>query len=176
MLDAAIRPHMNKPLEVVAQRAVALGMSAERGDGGGFALGIAAAALIAAQYYWAGLGVLLFSRFMDGLDGAIARLTQLTDVGGYLDITLDFIFYAAVVFAFALADPAAQRAGGGVSDDEFHGAGVDVSGLRDLCAEARHHDRDSRREVALLSRRVDRRVRDDFHAVPDVRVSRLGFR
>ena len=32
--------------------------------------------------------------------------TGITDCGGFLDITLDFIFYAAVVLGFALADPA----------------------------------------------------------------------
>ena len=106
MLDAVIRPHINKPLEVVARRAVGLGITADAATAMGFALGMVAAALIASQLYWAGLAVLLFSRFMDGLDGAIARRTKLTDVGGYLDITLDFIFYAAAVFAFALADPA----------------------------------------------------------------------
>jgi phosphatidylglycerophosphate synthase len=106
MLDAAIRPHINKPLDFVAQRAIGLGITADAATAMGFALGLVAAALIASQLYWAGLGVLLFSRFLDGLDGAIARRTKLTDVGGYLDITLDFIFYAAAVFAFALADPA----------------------------------------------------------------------
>ena len=105
MLDAVIRPHMNKPLEAAARRAVALGISANMATALGFALGMAAAAAVAGQYYWVGLGLLLVSRFMDGLDGAIARLTRLTDVGGFLDITLDFIFYASVVFAFALADP-----------------------------------------------------------------------
>ncbi len=105
MFDAAIRPYMNKPLEAAAKQAVALGVSANMATALGFALGIAAAAFIAGEYYWVGLGLLLVSRFMDGLDGAIARLTRLTDVGGFLDITLDFIFYAAVVFAFALAAP-----------------------------------------------------------------------
>jgi phosphatidylglycerophosphate synthase len=52
--------------------------------------------------------LLLLSRLFDGLDGAVARQTQPTDRGGFLDITLDFIFYAAVVLAFALADPAAN--------------------------------------------------------------------
>ena len=106
MLDSVIRPHIDKPLAIVAKQAVALGISANAATAMGFALGIVAAALIASQLYWAGLGVLLLSRFMDGLDGAIARHTRLTDVGGFLDITLDFIFYAVVVFAFALADPA----------------------------------------------------------------------
>ena len=98
MLDAVIRPHMNKPLEAAARRAVALGISANMATALGFALGMAAAAAVAGQYYWVGLGLLLVSRFMDGLDGAIARLTRLTDVGGLLDITLDFIFYASVTF------------------------------------------------------------------------------
>jgi phosphatidylglycerophosphate synthase len=105
MFDAAIRPYMNKPLEAAAKRAVALGLSANAATVAGFVLGLASAAFIAGAYYWVGLGLLLVSRFMDGLDGAIARQTKLTDLGGFLDITLDFIFYASVAFAFALADP-----------------------------------------------------------------------
>ena len=106
MLDAAIRPHIDKPLAAVAKHAIAYGLTANAATTLGFALGMAAAALVAAQLYWAGLAMLLVSRTLDGLDGAIARQTKLTDLGGYLDITLDFIFYAAMVFAFALADPA----------------------------------------------------------------------
>ncbi len=41
----------------------------------------------------------------DGLDGAIARQRGATDFGGYLDIVCDYVFYAAIPFAFALADP-----------------------------------------------------------------------
>ena len=106
MLDAAIRRHIDAPLGLAARHAVRIGLTANAATVVGFALGMAAAALIAAQLYWVALAVLLVSRFFDGLDGAIARQTRLTDVGGYLDITLDFIFYATCVFAFALADPA----------------------------------------------------------------------
>jgi phosphatidylglycerophosphate synthase len=105
MFDAAIRRHIDKPLAAVAKQAIAIGLSADTATALGFALGMAAAVLIAAQRYWVALGVLLVSRLFDGLDGAIARQTRLTDVGGYLDITLDFIFYASAVCAFALADP-----------------------------------------------------------------------
>ena len=105
MLDAALRPHINRPLAVVAKQAARYGLTANSATALGFAFGMVAAALVAGQYFWAGLGMLLASRFLDGLDGAIARATKLTDLGGYLDITLDFIFYAAMVFAFALADP-----------------------------------------------------------------------
>jgi phosphatidylglycerophosphate synthase len=106
MFDVAIRRHIDAPLAVVAKRAAGLGITADVATVTGFALGLIAAAAIASQLYWVGLGLLVLSRFMDGLDGAIARQTKLTDLGGYLDITLDFMCYACVVFAFALADPA----------------------------------------------------------------------
>lgn len=108
MFDAALRPHINKPLATLARQAVAWGIGANTVTVLAFALGMAAAALVAAQLYWVALAVLLVSRILDGLDGAIARETKLTDLGGYLDITLDFIVYASVVFGFALADPHAN--------------------------------------------------------------------
>jgi phosphatidylglycerophosphate synthase len=74
----------------------------------GFAVGIAAAVAIAFQLYLTGLALLLASRLCDGIDGALARLTAASDRGGFLDITLDFLFYAAIPLAFAFADPAAN--------------------------------------------------------------------
>ena len=74
----------------------------------GFAIGIAAAVAIAFGHFLPGLALLLASRALDGIDGALARLTTPTERGGFLDITLDFLFYAAIPLAFALADPAAN--------------------------------------------------------------------
>ena len=48
------------------------------------------------------------NRLADGLDGAVARVNGWTDLGGYLDITLDFFFYGAVPFAFAVLAPEAN--------------------------------------------------------------------
>jgi phosphatidylglycerophosphate synthase len=45
-------------------------------------------------------------------DGALARRRGLTDAGGFLDISLDFLFYALVPFGFILADPRTTLAGG----------------------------------------------------------------
>jgi phosphatidylglycerophosphate synthase len=71
----------------------------------GFGLGAAGALLVAGRLYvWALLAILL-SRVLDALDGAVARRTLPTDRGGFLDITLDFIFYASIPLAFAVADP-----------------------------------------------------------------------
>jgi phosphatidylglycerophosphate synthase len=106
MFDAAIRPLIDPPLARIASRIVALNISANRVTAAGFLLGIAAAGLVASQQLWAGLAVFLLSRVLDGLDGAVARQTKLTDLGGYLDITLDFVAYASMVLGFAIADPA----------------------------------------------------------------------
>jgi phosphatidylglycerophosphate synthase len=106
MFDAAIRPHIEKPLARMARHLVRWGLSANAVTAMGFLLGMGAAGLVASGQFIAGLIVFLLSRLLDGLDGAVARQTQLTDLGGYLDITLDFIVYASMVMGFALADPA----------------------------------------------------------------------
>lgn len=61
--------------------------------------------MLAFELYLPALAAILCNRLMDGLDDALARITQTSDAGGYLDITLDFIFYSAVVLGFAFADP-----------------------------------------------------------------------
>ena len=67
-----------------------------------------AMAAIAHHAYVLAIGLILLNRLFDGLDGALARQRGLTDLGGFLDILLDFIFYAGVPFAFALADATAN--------------------------------------------------------------------
>jgi len=84
------------------------GVSANQVTIAGFLIGMAAAVAIASANPVAGLVLMLASRVCDGLDGALARLTMPTDRGGFLDITLDFLFYASIPLAFAIADPAAN--------------------------------------------------------------------
>jgi len=71
----------------------------------GFLIGLIAVLLIFFKLYYLALIMILINRFFDGLDGAIARRNGATSFGGYLDITCDLIFYSAVIFGFALADP-----------------------------------------------------------------------
>lgn len=106
MLDKAIQQGLKPVLHRMARGLVHAGMGADALSFTGFALGMAAALSIAFQHFLAGLVLLLLSRLMDGLDGAVARLTTPTDRGGFLDITLDFVFYAAIPLAFAVANPA----------------------------------------------------------------------
>jgi phosphatidylglycerophosphate synthase len=105
MLDARLRRLIDPPLERLAGPLAARGLSANAVTLIGFALGLCAMAAIALQLYLLGLGLLLLNRLCDGLDGALARRRGLSDLGGFLDIVLDFIVYSGVPFAFALADP-----------------------------------------------------------------------
>lgn len=75
-------------------------------------IGLAAASLIAQGYMIAALMLIIVSRISDGLDGSVARATRRTDFGGYLDITLDFVFYGAVPLAFVIHDTAANALAG----------------------------------------------------------------
>jgi phosphatidylglycerophosphate synthase len=106
MLDKAVQQALRPLMTQAARGLVRLGVGADAISVAGFAVGMAAAGAIAFQHYLPGLALLLISRLMDGLDGAVARATHPTDRGGFLDITLDFLFYAAIPLAFALADPA----------------------------------------------------------------------
>ena len=74
----------------------------------GFGLGLAGALAIARDAPLAGLVLFLAGRLADGLDGSVARLGQVSDRGAFLDITLDFVVYASVPLAFAVADPSAN--------------------------------------------------------------------
>jgi len=69
-------------------------------------LGLAAAAALWRQVYWLGFLLWVFNRVFDALDGTIARLgNSQSDFGGYLDILIDFIVYAAVPIGLALGRP-----------------------------------------------------------------------
>ena len=76
MLDAIIRKRIDAPLAVIATQALKWRISAQIATVAGFGLGLTAAALVAAQIYPVAAVVFLASRFCDGLDGAIARLSR----------------------------------------------------------------------------------------------------
>jgi phosphatidylglycerophosphate synthase len=105
MLDqraiALIQPVVN----AAAKRLAALGIGANQITIAGFLIGLFAAYLIAVYACLAAIVAILASRLCDALDGAVARATQTTDAGGFLDITLDFLFYASIPLAFAINNP-----------------------------------------------------------------------
>ncbi len=123
MLDRHLRPLIDPPLERLAD-ALAARLSADAVTVGGFAMGCLAMLAVMLGQYWLGLLLLLINRLADGLDGAIARRNGVTDLGGYLDIVLDFIIYSGIVFAFAVADPAANALAAAFLVFSFMGTGA----------------------------------------------------
>ena len=106
MLDAGIRKRIDPVLLGMGRWLSERGATPNGVTVAAFAAGLAAAALIAVHWFAAGAIVLLLSRLGDGLDGWVARASgRQTDFGGFLDIVLDFAFYGAIPFAFALANP-----------------------------------------------------------------------
>jgi phosphatidylglycerophosphate synthase len=105
VLDRAARRLIDPVLEQLVVAAQQRSITANQVTVAGFACGLAAMAAIALQSYGLGLLLLLANRLADGVDGALARRNGATDLGGYLDIVLDFIIYSGAAFAFALAQP-----------------------------------------------------------------------
>src|SRR4051812_41101686 len=107
MLDAKIRQLIDPPLNRVGAGLASQGVTADAVTTAGFGIGVAAWIALSLQAYGVALLLILLNRLCDGLDGAVARHGGATDRGGYLDIVLDFIFYAGVPFFFAVGRPEA---------------------------------------------------------------------
>ena len=120
MLDGKVRQIIDPALDRMGRALAARGISANSVTFAGLATGLAAALLIAFEVYLAGLAVLLISRLADGLDGAVARHSRKTDLGGFLDIVSDFAFYGAIPLGFVFADPAANGVAGAVLIFSFY--------------------------------------------------------
>ncbi|WP_282608007.1 CDP-alcohol phosphatidyltransferase family protein [Pelagibius sp. Alg239-R121] len=105
MIDAWMRRQIDPTMDRIGRFTVQVGVRADHVTYCAVVLGLAATAAIAFEAYWIGLVLFLANRLLDGLDGAVARHSKLTDFGGYLDIVGDFIVYSAFVFGFALARP-----------------------------------------------------------------------
>ena len=108
MIDAALLPLQRRLMQPPAEALVRRGVRADQITLVGLVIGLAAAGAATLGLFALALAGLVLNRLADGLDGAVARLTQPTDRGAYLDIALDFVFYAAFPLGFALHDPAAN--------------------------------------------------------------------
>ncbi len=108
MLDGLMRQIIDPPLLLAGRVLARNGVQADAVTAFGLVLGLGCAAAIWLGFDMLALALLLAGRLCDGLDGAVAAARQRTDRGGFLDIVCDFVFYGAVVLAFALRDPAAN--------------------------------------------------------------------
>ncbi|WP_372614063.1 CDP-alcohol phosphatidyltransferase family protein [Aquicoccus sp.] len=123
MIDAVILPMQRRLLHPPARVLSRLGVSPDAITLSGFGIGILALPLLALGFFGAALVAILLNRLMDGLDGAVARITGPSDRGAFLDIALDFVFYALVPLGFALAAPDANALPAAVLIAAFVGTG-----------------------------------------------------
>lgn len=123
MLDSLVLKHSKQQQIQLAQRVINWGFNANQVTVIGFLIGLSALPLLAFEHYWLALLAILVNRLLDGLDGTIARLTQTSDRGGFLDIVLDFLFYSAIPLGFALANPAENALAAAVLIYSFIGTG-----------------------------------------------------
>lgn len=123
MLDGQMRKLIDPPLNKVGQWLASKNVTANGVTIAGFFVGMLAAVAIVFQFYLLGLVLLLLSRLADGLDGAVARVNGTSDLGGFLDITLDFFFYGAIPLAFAISNPEANALAAAVLLAGFYATG-----------------------------------------------------
>ncbi|MEZ6090226.1 MAG: CDP-alcohol phosphatidyltransferase family protein [Pirellulaceae bacterium] len=102
MLDITVRQLIDPPLERIADVLMRLRISANQLTWIGFAAGMLGGLCIVEGWFSAAFVCITLNRLFDGLDGCVARLRGATDVGGFLDIALDMVFYSTIPFAFAL--------------------------------------------------------------------------
>ena len=106
MIDAVLLPPLRALLDVPARGLLGLGVRADQVTLTGFGIGLLALPAVWSGWFAVALGLILANRVADGLDGVMARQVGVTDRGAFLDIALDFFFYATVPLGFALYDPA----------------------------------------------------------------------
>jgi phosphatidylglycerophosphate synthase len=124
MLDRRALTVLTPLLSVLAQRLHRAGVGANTVTWWAFAIGMASCAAVVWGYFMVALGLMLLGRLADGLDGHVARLTQATDRGAFLDIVLDFLFYAAMPLAFAVHAPSTNALPAAVLLAAFVGTGA----------------------------------------------------
>lgn len=148
MLDAAARQVIDPAVNRMGRALARAGIGADAVTLAGLVLGLAAALAIALGAPGWALIPLLASRLADGLDGAVARATEKTDFGGYLDIAADFLFYGAIPLAFVLMDPAANGVAGAFLLTSFYFNGTTFLGYA-ILAERRGMQTDARGAKSL---------------------------
>ena len=152
MFDKTIRKQIDPLLAQAGHGLSGLGVSANGLTWAGMLLGMAAAVCITYSLFWPAILLIGLSRLCDGLDGMVARASgadQGSDLGGFLDIVLDFAFYGMIPFAFILLDPQMNGVAGGLLLLVFYVNGASFLTFA-LMAEKRGIDPQARGSKSLL--------------------------
>lgn len=108
MLDTNARKYIQPVLDAIAKFCQRIGISANTLTSIGMLVGVAAAGLIAAEFFVAGFIVLWLSGLIDAADGTLARLSRPSPLGAILDITFDRVVEIAMIAALAIRFPDAR--------------------------------------------------------------------
>lgn len=134
MIDARLAPAQKWLLTWPAAALMRRGISADHISLAGFAMGALAVPALGFGAYGLALALLTINRVSDGMDGAVARASTPSDRGAFLDIALDFVFYALFPLGFALADPASNALPAAVLIAAFVGTGSSFLAFASIAA------------------------------------------
>ncbi|MFC1235811.1 CDP-alcohol phosphatidyltransferase family protein [Vibrio sp. F74] len=138
MLDRFSIKILKMPLELTAKGLHKFNVTADQTTLFGFMLGCLALPSLIFQQYDLALVFVILNRLCDGLDGALARIQGISDSGGFLDISLDFLFYSLIPFGFVLANAEQNAIAGAFLIFSFIGTGSSflafavMAGKRDI--------------------------------------------
>lgn len=148
MLDGAARKLLDPVMDRIGIALASRSVTANAVTLAGLVIGLLAALSIASGAFGLGLVLILVSRLCDGLDGAVARVTGKSDLGGYFDIVADFAFYGVIPFAFVLADPQGNGVAGALLILSFYVNGASFLAYA-IMAEKRQLSTDARGQKSL---------------------------
>ena len=115
MLDLLLRPVKERLLKPVAlalgDRVAPMAVTLLA-----FGAGVGASIFAARAMMGEALACWIINRFLDGLDGTLARAQHAqSDLGAYVDVLLDFVVYAAIPVGLVLGAPIADRPSLGIA-------------------------------------------------------------
>lgn len=148
MFDARLRRHIDPPLNRLGHALSARGVTANGVTLAGAAVAVLAGLVLSFGLVKLGLLLIVLNRVLDGLDGAVARVSGKTDFGGFLDICADFLFYGLVPFGFLVAAPEQNAVAAGLLLLAFYVNGASFLGFA-ILAEKRQMESDAQGEKSL---------------------------
>ena len=105
MIDKKIYQYTSGYLNQIANVLSRIGIDANWVTILGLAIAFLCFIVLSYGSFYLGLILILINRFLDGLDGSLARLSKPRKFGTFLDITSDFAFYALIPLGFAVFSP-----------------------------------------------------------------------
>ncbi len=110
MFDSTVRKTLSGILEPLGNQLNKKGISANSITLVGWVFGLCSCLAVLDKLWILALVLWLINRAIDGVDGPVARASQPTKLGGFLDLFADFSIYGGFITALAVAEPKARLA------------------------------------------------------------------